>query len=218
MSKMKNKDVDNHVAEVVQTMPHSGIRKFFDLIEKTDGVISLGVGEPDYITPEVIREACMKALVAGRTKYTSNCGLPVLREEISCYLKTRFKVDYTAEQILVTVGVSEAVDLALRAIINPGDEVLIGEPCYVSYAPNVALAGGVPVLVPARAEEEFRLKKKDLIARINERTKALLLSYPNNPTGAIMERSDLEEIAQVAKNRQNCCQYYGQAFFGQSVP
>jgi aminotransferase len=200
MSKMKNKDVDNHVAEVVQTMPHSGIRKFFDLIEKTDGVISLGVGEPDYITPEVIREACMKALVAGRTKYTSNCGLPVLREEISCYLKTRFKVDYTAEQILVTVGVSEAVDLALRAIINPGDEVLIGEPCYVSYAPNVALAGGVPVLVPARAEEEFRLKKKDLIARINERTKALLLSYPNNPTGAIMERSDLEEIAQVAKN------------------
>lgn len=198
---MKNKEVgSSYVAEVVQTMPHSGIRKFFDLIEQTDGVISLGVGEPDYITPEPIREACMKALEAGRTKYTSNSGAPELCEQISQYLKIRFGVKYQPDQILVTVGVSEAVDLALRAIINPGDEILIGEPCYVSYAPNVSLAGGVPVLVPARAEDEFRLRKKDLITRINERTKALLLSYPNNPTGAIMERPDMEEIAQVAKN------------------
>ncbi|MGB4504643.1 MAG: aminotransferase class I/II-fold pyridoxal phosphate-dependent enzyme [Syntrophaceticus sp.] len=197
---MKNSENESYVAEVVQEIPQSGIRKFFDLIEKTDGVISLGVGEPDYITPEPIREACMKALAAGRTKYTSNSGTPELCEEITCYLDKRFGVKYQQDQILVTVGVSEAVDLALRAIVNPGDEILIGEPCYVSYAPNVSLAGGVPVLVPARAENEFKLKKKDIIARINERTKAILLSYPNNPTGAIMEKNDLEEIAYVAKN------------------
>lgn len=197
---MKSKKVESCVSKVVQAMPNSGIRKFFDMIEKTDGVISLGVGEPDYITPEVIREGCMKSLVAGRTKYTSNCGVPELREEISRYLDNRFGVDYAPEKILVTVGVSEAVDLALRAIINPGDEILIGEPCYVSYAPNVAIAGGIPVTVPARAEDEFRLKKRDIIDRINEKTKALLLSYPNNPTGAIMEESDLADIAKVAKD------------------
>jgi len=193
-------DKDSRVARVVQNMPHSGIRKFFDLIEKTDGVISLGVGEPDYITPESIRQACMKALTAGRTKYTSNSGTPELCAMITQYLDIRFGVNYRPEQILVTTGVSEAVDLALRAVINPGDEILIGEPCYVSYMPNVSIAGGVPVFVPARAEDEFKLKKKDLIARINERTKAILLSYPNNPTGAIMERADLQEIAQVAEN------------------
>lgn len=196
---MKNKERGSFVAEAVQYMPQSGIRKFFDLIEKTEGIISLGVGEPDYITPQPIREACMKAMTDGRTKYTSNSGAPELREEISHYLYKSYGIRYNQEDILVTVGVSEALDLAMRAIINPGDEVLIGEPCYVSYAPNVSLAGGVPVLVPARAEDGFKLKKKDLIARINERTKALLLSYPNNPTGAIMERADLEEIAQVAK-------------------
>jgi aminotransferase len=196
---MKNKERGSLVAEVVQKMPQSGIRKFFDLIEKTEGIISLGVGEPDYITPQPIREACMKAMSDGRTKYTSNSGAPELREEISHYLYNRFGIRYNQDHILVTVGVSEALDLAMRAIINPGDEVLIGEPCYVSYAPNVSLAGGVPVLVPARAEDGFKLQKKDIIARINERTKALLLSYPNNPTGAIMDRSDLEEIAQVAK-------------------
>jgi aminotransferase len=191
---------ESRVARVVQNMPHSGIRKFFDLIEKTDGVISLGVGEPDYITPESIRQACMKALTAGRTKYTSNSGAPELCAMITQYLDVRFGVNYQPEQILVTTGVSEAVDLALRAVINPGDEILIGEPCYVSYMPNVSIAGGVPVFVPARAEDEFKLKKKDLIARINERTKAILLSYPNNPTGAIMEKADLQEIAQVAEN------------------
>lgn len=195
---MKNK-VENFIADVVQTMPHSGIRKFFDLIAKTEGVISLGVGEPDYITPDLIREACIKALTEGQTKYTSNCGMPELREEIACYLHKRFDVDYEPKQVIVTVGVSEAADLALRAIINPGDEILIGEPCYVSYAPNTALAGGVPVAIHTRAEDNFRIKKKDLVAKITERTKAILLSYPNNPTGAIMERADLEEIAQVAK-------------------
>lgn len=196
---MKNKERGSFVATVVEQMPQSGIRKFFDLIEKTEGIISLGVGEPDYITPQPIREACMKAMTAGKTKYTSNSGAPELCEEISHYLYNRYGIRYNRDHILVTVGVSEALDLAIRAITNPGDEVLIGEPCYVSYAPNVSLAGGVPVLVPARAEDGFKLQKKDIIARINERTKALLLSYPNNPTGAIMDRTDLEEIAQVAK-------------------
>jgi len=195
-----NQSVGGFVAEVVQKMPPSGIRKFFDLIEKTEGVISLGVGEPDYVTPEVVREACCYALEKGKTKYTSNSGIPELREEIAQYLQSRFGVQYSADQIVITVGVSEAVDLALRAIINPGDEILIGEPCYVLYAPAVSLAGGIPVLVPARAEEKFKLKKKDLISHISSKTKAILLSYPNNPTGAIMEKADLEEIAQVARN------------------
>lgn len=194
-----NESVGRFVAEVVQKMPPSGIRKFFDLIEKTKGVISLGVGEPDYITPDVVREACCNALETGRTKYTSNSGIPELREEIAHYLQSRFEVQYSPEQVIITVGVSEAVDLALRAITNPGDEILIGEPCYVSYAPAVSLAGGIPVLVPARAEEKFKLKKKDIISHISSKTKAILLSYPNNPTGAIMERADLEEIAQIAR-------------------
>lgn len=197
---MTNESVGGFVAEVVQKLRPSGIRKFFDLIERTEGVISLGVGEPDYITPEVVREACSHALEKGITKYTSNSGIPELREEIAQYLQSRFGVQYAPDQIIITVGVSEAVDLALRAIINPGDEILIGEPCYVSYAPGVSLAGGVPVLVPARAEEKFKLKKKDIISHISSKTKAILLSYPNNPTGAIMEKSDLEEIAQVARN------------------
>lgn len=195
-----NESVGSFVAEVVQKMPPSGIRKFFDLIEKTEGVISLGVGEPDYITPNVVREACCNALEKGRTKYTSNSGVPELREEIAHYLQSRFEVQYSPEQILITVGVSEAVDLALRAITNPGDEILVGEPCYVSYAPSVSLAGGIPVLVPARAEENFKLKKKDIISHISSKTKAIMISYPNNPTGAIMERADLEEIAQIARN------------------
>lgn len=188
------------ISEILRGLPPSGIRKFFDLIAQTEGVISLGVGEPDYITPEPIRRACAEALEKGKTKYTSNCGMPELREEIALYLQGRFNLNYNPDEILVTVGVSEGVDLALRALINPGDEVLIGEPCYVSYAPCTALAGGKPVLVPTRAEDEFRLRKKELVVRITDKTKIILLSYPNNPTGAIMEREDLEEIAQIAKN------------------
>ncbi|NPV28393.1 MAG: aminotransferase class I/II-fold pyridoxal phosphate-dependent enzyme [Firmicutes bacterium] len=188
------------ISETLRGLPPSGIRKFFDLIAQTEGVISLGVGEPDYVTPEPIRRACLEALKKGKTKYTSNCGMPELREEIAFYLQDRFNLSYNPDEILVTVGVSEGVDLALRALINPGDEVLIGEPCYVSYAPCTALAGGKPVLVPTRAEDEFRLRKKDLVVRITDKTKIILLSYPNNPTGAIMEREDLEEIAQIAKN------------------
>jgi len=175
-------NLNNFISEVLQGLPPSGIRKFFDLIAQTEGVISLGVGEPDYITPGPIRKSCIDALEKGKTKYTSNCGMPELQEAIAAYLKTRFNLSYSREQILVTVGVSEAVDLALRALINPGDEILIGEPCYVSYAPCTSLAGGKPVLVPTRAEEEFRLQKKDIIARVTDKTKAILLSYPNNPT------------------------------------
>ncbi|MDH7576352.1 MAG: aminotransferase class I/II-fold pyridoxal phosphate-dependent enzyme [Bacillota bacterium] len=193
-------NLSDFVSETLRGLPRSGIRRFFDLIAETDGVISLGVGEPDYITPDPIREACIEALQKGITKYTSNCGMSELRDEIASYLKARFNLSYSREEILVTVGVSEGVDLALRTLINPGDEILIGEPCYVSYAPCTSLAGGKPVLVPTRAEDQFRLRKKDLVARITDKSKAILLSYPNNPTGAIMERGDLEEIAQIAQN------------------
>lgn len=193
-------DKERFLSHLVRGLPHSGIRKFFDLISQTSGIISLGVGEPDYITPDLIQAACCKALKEGRTKYTSNGGMPELRQAIACYLKKRFNVNYEAENILVTVGVSEAVDLVLRAIIDPGDEILIGEPCYVSYVPSTRLAGGVPVPIPTRAEDEFRLKKEDLVAGITSKTKAIIISYPNNPTGAIMERPDLEEVAQVATN------------------
>jgi aminotransferase len=195
----KSGSFNQYVSKTVQGMAYSGIRKFFDLIAQTEGIISLGIGEPDYTTPEVLKDACKEALDRGYTKYTSNCGMPELRSEIASYLATRFGLRYSDASVLVTVGVSEGVDLALRAIINPGDEVLIGEPCYVSYAPCVAFAGGRPVMVTTRAEDEFRLLKEHLIAGISERTKAILLCYPNNPTGAIMTRADLEEVAQVAK-------------------
>lgn len=187
------------ISRTVQNVPYSGIRRFFDLIAQTDQIISLGIGEPDYTTPEVLKDACKEALDLGHTKYTSNYGMPELRSEIASYLATRFDLSYPEDSILVTVGVSEGVDLALRAIINPGDEILIGEPCYVSYAPCVTFAGGRPVMVSTRAEDEFRLRKKNLIAGITEKTKAIMLSYPNNPTGAIMTREDLEEVAWVAK-------------------
>lgn len=189
----------NFVSNSVQSMPYSGIRKFFDLIAQTEGIISLGIGEPDYTTPDVLKDACKEALDKGYTKYTSNCGMSELQSEIASYLAKRFDLHYSDDSVLITVGVSEGVDLALRAIINPGDEILIGEPCYVSYAPCVTFAGGRPVMVPTRAEDEFRLRKKHLIAGISERTKAILLSYPNNPTGAIMTRTDLEEVARVAE-------------------
>ena len=189
-----------HIARTVQSTPYSGIRKFFDLIAQTEGIISLGIGEPDYTTPDVLKDACKEALDRDQTKYTSNIGMSELRGEIASYLATRFGLRFPDASILITVGVSEGVDLALRAIINPGDEVLIGEPCYVSYSPCVTFAGGRPVMVTTRAEDEFRMRKKHLIAGISERTKAILLCYPNNPTGAIMSREDLEEVAQVAKN------------------
>jgi aminotransferase len=186
------------VSERVREIPPSGIRKFFDLVLEMDDVISLGVGEPDFVTPWHIREACIYSLEKGFTSYTSNLGLLELRELISkCYIKD-YGVDYNPKnEILVTTGVSEAADLAFRAVTNPGDEVIIPEPCYVSYKPSVSLAGGVPVPVPTYRDDEFRVTADQIEKCITKKTKALVLSYPNNPTGAIMGRKDLEEIADV---------------------
>ncbi|MCZ7394644.1 MAG: aminotransferase class I/II-fold pyridoxal phosphate-dependent enzyme [Candidatus Methanoperedens sp.] len=186
------------VSTRVKNIPPSGIRKFFDLVLEMDGVISLGVGEPDFVTPWHIREACIYSLEKGFTSYTSNYGLLELRELISeCYRKD-YNVDYNPRnEILVTTGVSEAADLAFRAVTNPGDEVIIPEPCYVSYKPSVSLAGGKPVPVPTYEEDEFRVTADQIKKSITAKTKALVLSYPNNPTGAVMGKKDLEEIADV---------------------
>ncbi|MDF2955202.1 MAG: Aspartate/methionine/tyrosine aminotransferase [Candidatus Alkanophagales archaeon MCA70_species_2] len=186
------------VAQRVRSVKSSGIRRFFDLAQSIEGIISLGVGEPDFVTPWSIREACIFALEKGVTSYTSNWGLLELREEIAWHLEDNYGVSYDPEgEILVTTGVSEGLDLAARAVVNPGDEVLIHEPSYVSYAPCVVFAGGTPVTVETREADEFRLTAESLEAKITERTKALILNYPNNPTGAIMKKKDLEEIADV---------------------
>ena len=187
-----------HISELVKSVPPSGIRKFFDLVLEMDDVISLGVGEPDFVTPWHVREACIYSLEKGFTSYTSNNGLLELRELISEYIKSDYNVGYNPEdELLITTGVSEAADLAFRAITNPGDEVIIPEPCYVSYNPGVVFAGGKPVPVPTYSEDEFRVTADQIEKSITDKTKALVLSYPNNPTGAIMEKKDLEEIADV---------------------
>ena len=189
---------DGHLNRVVKAMPPSGIRKFFDLVSEMEGAISLGVGEPDFVTPWHVREACIYSLESGNTHYTSNKGMPELREAICDSVRSDLGLDYNpSEQILITTGVSEAVDLAFRATLNPGDEAIVPEPCYVAYAPDVVLAGGVARAVPTRLEEEFRLRPEDVSAAVTNKSRVLLLSYPNNPTGAIMTRSDLEELADV---------------------
>jgi len=189
---------DSHLNRVVKAMPPSGIRKFFDLVSEMEGAISLGVGEPDFVTPWHVREACIYSLESGNTHYTSNKGMPELREAICDSVRSDLGLDYNpSEQILITTGVSEAVDLAFRATLNPGDEAIVPEPCYVAYAPDVVLAGGVARAVPTRLEEEFRLRPEDVSAAVTNKSRVLLLSYPNNPTGAIMTRSDLEELADV---------------------
>ena len=189
---------DGHLNRVVKAMPPSGIRKFFDLVSEMEGAISLGVGEPDFVTPWHVREACIYSLESGNTHYTSNKGMPELRETICDSVRCDLGLDYNpSEQILITTGVSEAVDLAFRATLNPGDEAIVPEPCYVAYAPDVVLAGGVARAVPTRLEEEFRLRPEDVSAAVTDKSRVLLLSYPNNPTGAIMTRSDLEELADV---------------------
>ncbi|HWJ02414.1 MAG TPA: aminotransferase class I/II-fold pyridoxal phosphate-dependent enzyme, partial [Verrucomicrobiae bacterium] len=188
------------ISPVVRNLPPSGIRKFFDLVAETKGVISLGVGEPDFVTPWHIREACMYSLEKGYTMYTSNHGLLELREEITRYLSANFAVEYNPRnEILVTVGASEGVDLAMRTLLNPGDEVLIPDPSYVSYMPCVTLAGGQPVMVPTRAEDEFKLRPEVLESMLTPRSKILVLCYPNNPTGAIMTKSDLAAIAEIVE-------------------
>jgi len=186
----------------VRAIPPSGIRRFFDLASEMEGVISLGVGEPDFVTPWHIREAAIYALEQGYTMYTANSGLPRLRRELAAYVAGQFGVTYNPDgEILVTVGVSEALDLALRAIIAPGDEVIVPEPCYVSYLPCVSLAGGTPVPLPTAPENGFRLTPEQLERAITPRTKALVLCYPNNPTGAIMPRDALLAVAEVVKAR-----------------
>lgn len=183
----------------VRNMPPSGIRKFFDVANKMKGAISLGVGEPDFVTPWHIRDEGIYAIEKGRTHYTSNSGLLELREEICNYLKRRFNLDYKVSETLVTVGGSEAVDLALRTILSKGDEVLIPEPSFVCYKPCTTLAGGVPVTIETKAENSFKLTKEDVLSHITDKTKVLILSYPNNPTGAVMTKEDLQEIADVVK-------------------
>lgn len=178
----------------------SGIRKFFDLLETMDGVVSLTVGQPDFITPWHIREAGIESLEKGKTYYTSNNGLMTLRTAISDYLDRRFELRYDpSDEIIVTVGGSEAIDIAMRAVINPGDEVIIPVPSFVCYEPIAKMADGVPVLITTREEDSFKLKAADLRAAITSKTKLLVLPFPNNPTGAIMTREDLEEIAEVLR-------------------
>ncbi len=185
------------IADKAAALKPSGIRKFFDIVSEMEDVISLGVGEPDFDTPWAIRDEGIYTLEKGRTFYTSNSGLKQLREEIARYLRRRFELSYhPLKEILVTVGGSEGIDLAFRAMLDPGDEVLVPQPSYVSYVPCVSMAGGVPVPVPLKAENDFRLKRSDLEGLVNEKTKILVMPFPNNPTGAVMERDDLEEIAQ----------------------
>ncbi|WP_027717973.1 aminotransferase class I/II-fold pyridoxal phosphate-dependent enzyme [Desulfovirgula thermocuniculi] len=185
---------------LVRNLPPSGIRRFFDLVAETKGVISLGVGEPDFVTPWHIREACIYSLEKGYTMYTSNSGLLELRQAIARHLAETYGLFYDPKkEILVTVGVSQGLDLAVRALVGPGDEVLVPEPSYVSYAPVVTLAGGRVVPLPTTVEEEFRLSPQQVEAAITPRTKVLILSYPNNPTGAVMDRRRLLEICEVVK-------------------
>ena len=189
-------DTRRHIARHVRDIPRSGIRDFFEIVQTMADVISLGIGEPDFETPWHIREAAIYSLEKGRTGYTSNLGLPELRAAIAKYVGKFFQAEYDPKtEIIVTVGVSEAIDLALRALVNPGDEVLYHEPCYVSYAPTVTLAHGVPVAVPTRPEENFRLTAEALARGITPRTKALMLNFPTNPTGGTQTRAELEKIA-----------------------
>ncbi|PKL62320.1 MAG: aromatic amino acid aminotransferase [Methanomicrobiales archaeon HGW-Methanomicrobiales-2] len=188
----------NFVSERARAIPPSGIRRFFDIAQTMEDVISLGVGEPDFVTPWCVCEASIYSIEQGSTAYTSNKGTPQLRGAISRYLDTRFGTRYDPDsEIIVTCGVSEAADIAIRAVTDPGDEVLVAEPCYVSYTPCVSLAGGTPVTVPCRAEDEFRLTADALAECITPRTKALIANFPNNPTGGVMQKADWHEIADL---------------------
>ena len=200
MDPIQIKTMDNFISQKVNNISPSGIRKFFDLLSSLEGVISLGVGEPDFVTPWHIREAATYSLERGYTMYTSNYGMLELRQELAGYLERHYGVSYQHErEILVTVGVSEGLDLALRAILNPGDEVIIPEPWYVSYPPCVILAGGIPVFVPTSKQNNFVLKAEDVEPLINKHTKAILIGYPSNPTGAVMSREELSKIARLAQ-------------------
>ena len=193
-------NLDKLVNPTVDQLPPSGIRKFFDVVGTMQGAISLGVGEPDFVTPWAIREAGIYSLEKGQTYYTANSGLIELREEICRYMKRKYDVAYDAKtQVLVTVGGSEAIDAMIRSVISPGDEVLIPEPSFVCYKPLTIMAGGVPVEIETKEEDEFRLTAQQLREKITDKTKLLILPFPNNPTGAVMSKDDLEAIAEVLR-------------------
>lgn len=191
-------DYNKVVSRIAYNLKPSGIRKFFDIAQQLDGVISLGVGEPDFHTPWSIRRAAITALEKGKTVYTSNAGLVELRNSISRYTERKIGVKYDPDnEIIVTVGGSEAIDLSIRALVEPGDEVLIVEPCFVCYSPIVELTGGVPVVIQTKLENNFRLTAEELKEKITDKTKLLILPFPNNPTGAVMRKEHLEEIAKI---------------------
>ena len=195
---MKELSARNLLSMKADRLKPSGIRKFFDIVAEMDDVVSLGVGEPDFDTPWAVRDEGIYTLERGKTFYTSNAGLMELRREITSFLKRRLQVHYDpVDECLVTVGGSEAIDLAFRAMLNPGDEVLIPEPCYVSYVPCAILADGIPVPIPLQEKNEFRLTAEEVEAHITPKTKILILPFPNNPTGAVMRREDLEAVAKV---------------------
>ena len=193
-------NLDKLVNPTVDSLPPSGIRKFFDVVSMMEDAISLGVGEPDFVTPWAIREAGIYSLESGQTYYTANSGLMELREEICNYMKRKYDVTYDAKtQVLVSVGGSEAIDAMIRSVVCPGDEVLIPEPCFVCYKPLTVMAGGVPVTIETKEEDDFRLTPEQLKEKITDKTKLLILPFPNNPTGGVMSKSDLEAIADVLK-------------------
>ncbi len=194
------KNYDELLSPVILNMPPSGIRKFFDVVNELDDAISLGVGEPDFVTPWTIREAGIYSLEKGQTYYTSNAGLLELRQEICRFINRKYNIEYNpVDEVLVTVGGSEAIDLMIRCVLNPGDEVIIPEPSFVCYKPCTVMAGGVPVVIETKESDEFRLTPEQLKAAITDKTKLLILPYPNNPTGGVMSKSDLEAIAEVLK-------------------
>lgn len=195
---MQQMTTNQRLSRTIQQIPPSGIRRFFELASSMEGVVSLGVGEPDFVTPWHMREAAITSLERGYTAYTSNSGMYELREEICRYLSSSFGVGYNPNnEVLITVGASEGIDIALRALLDPGDEVLVVEPCYVSYDPVVRLAGGVPVAVRTSLEDQFKLTPEQLEAQITDRTKAIIFCFPNNPTGSIMTKEELNALAQV---------------------
>lgn len=194
-----SKSLPDRLARHVHSVPRSGIRDFFDIVSDMPDVISLGIGEPDFDTPWHIREAAVFGLEKGATHYTSNLGLPQLRAGLAGYVKDSFQIEYDPEtEILISVGVSEALDLAIRALVDPGDEVLYQEPCYVSYRPLITMAHGKPVAVATVMEDGFRLTREKLEEKVTEKTKLLMLNFPNNPTGAVLARGDVEQIAEFA--------------------
>ncbi len=194
------RNLTSKLNQKVVAMPPSGIRRFFELVIGMDDVISLGVGEPDFATPRCVRDKAIEDIEAGRTTYTSNYGLMELRQELSGWLQRKYEVSYDpASEILITVGASEGLDVALRAIVNPGDEVIVLQPCYVSYGPAVELAGGVPILFPTFQKDGFRANLEELQRVVTPRTKAIMINYPNNPAGNTFDRKDLEDLAEFVK-------------------